>query len=121
MPLRNGVPQLSQLATKPYNNVRPYDSNFFWDVLRNSDYRNNGYKFVSWKDFDKALDADQILHNKLISLNGDGEYSDAVEFDENADLFNVIPLSTNRNSNRIFDNFLYETDEHNGGKHLNNV
>lgn len=117
-----------RLIDKPFRNVLPlsYDSKFFWDTIKNADYNNDDYKFVSWKDFDNALDADQILHNKLISLNN--HYSDKMIFDDNFDLYNLIPLEQNRNKNRIYDNFHYKTDGINyhdnnsdDDKHLNNI
>lgn len=56
---------------KKYNSVQPFDSKSLHHVLANEDVSENDIKFVSWEAFDFALDNDDGLFSKLLSLAND--------------------------------------------------
>jgi len=59
---------------KYYSHVQPFDSKFVLDVLSDELFVGDGdLKFVSWNDFDKALESDTELYSKLTSIARDKE------------------------------------------------
>lgn len=59
---------------KFYNHVQPFNSKFILDILSDEFSISDGnLKFVSWNDFDKALESDTELKNKLTSISRDKE------------------------------------------------
>jgi hypothetical protein len=61
---------------KNYNNIQPIDDKFFTDVLSDDLPPTNDLRFVSWKDFDQALEKDVDLYRKLNSLAKNKEIED---------------------------------------------
>lgn len=61
---------------KLYNHVQPFDSKFILDFLTDDLFIDGELKFVSWNDFDKALEADTGLKKKLASIARDNEVSE---------------------------------------------
>lgn len=55
-------------AGASYRTVQPFDSNFLFDIVVNENMNSDDFKFVSWKDFDIALESDRELYGKLVSL-----------------------------------------------------
>lgn len=55
-------------AQSAYRKVQPFDSNFLIDIISNENINTDDFKFVSWKDFDIALESDTELYAKLESL-----------------------------------------------------
>lgn len=53
---------------KSYRTVQPFDSNFLFDIVANDNVNKDHFKFVSWQDFDVALESDTELFEKLVSL-----------------------------------------------------
>ncbi|KAJ6641335.1 hypothetical protein Bhyg_06271 [Pseudolycoriella hygida] len=51
-----------------YNNVQPFDTKFLLDMFASEHIDPEDFKFVSWKDFDIALESDEQLFKKLIEL-----------------------------------------------------
>lgn len=51
-----------------YNNVQPFDTKFLMDIFAREHIDPEDFKFVSWKDFDTALESDEQLFKKLIEL-----------------------------------------------------
>lgn len=59
---------------KYYNHVQPFDSKFMVDFLSDELVIGDGdLKFVSWNDFDKALESDTELYHKLTNIARDKE------------------------------------------------
>lgn len=59
---------------KFYNHVQPLDSKFILDFLSDELFIDDGdLKFVSWNDFDKALEFDASLKEKLTNIARDKE------------------------------------------------
>lgn len=54
-----------------YRNIQPYDSNSLFELMGNEEFRNGAIKFISWKDFDAALESDFDLYVKLYDLAQD--------------------------------------------------
>lgn len=62
---------------KYYNHVQPFDSKFILDFLSDELFIGEGdLKFVSWNDFDKALEMDSELRKKLTSIAREKEVDD---------------------------------------------
>lgn len=58
-------------GTKHYNSVQPFDSKSLHHLLATEDINENDIKFISWDNFDIALDNDEGLFMKLLSLTDD--------------------------------------------------
>lgn len=56
---------------KHYNSVQPFDSKSLHHLLANEDVSENDIKFISWDSFDIALENDEGLFMKLLSLADD--------------------------------------------------
>ena len=102
----------SKRTSSTYNNIQPFDSHSLLNLLASKDVNSDDFKFISWKDFDIALESDQMLFEKLISLT---EMENEIpEFDEfKHDHF--VPLDNDLGVN---DNFFYRVDRsaNNAGK-----
>lgn len=74
--------------------MQPFDSKFMIDFLTGELFAGNGdLKFVSWDDFDKALESDTGLKKKLANISQDKEI---------AELKNLI-YSTTDNDNEVYE------------------
>jgi hypothetical protein len=58
---------------KFYNHVQPFNSKFIVDFLSDDSISEGDFKFISWNDFDLALEADAELKRKLTSISRDKE------------------------------------------------
>lgn len=59
-----------------YNHVQPFDSKFVLDILTDEITGNDDFRFVTWSDFDKALDVDSELKKKLTRIAKEKEVED---------------------------------------------
>lgn len=70
---------------KFYNHVQPFDSDFVLDFLSDEIVVGEGeLKFVSWNDFDKALESDSELKTKLTKIAREKEIEELKKFVQNA-------------------------------------
>ncbi|CAD7077963.1 unnamed protein product [Hermetia illucens] len=51
-----------------YHLIQPLDANTIYDVLTRDMLNSHRFRFVSWKDFDRALEQDDELYDKLLSI-----------------------------------------------------
>lgn len=56
---------------KHYNSVHPFDSKSLHHLLATEDVTENDIKFISWDSFDLALENDEGLFMKLLSIADD--------------------------------------------------
>lgn len=65
---------------KFYNHVQPFDSKFILDFLTNELFvGESDLKFVSWEDFDEALESDTDLKKKLSQIATDRKIDELKE------------------------------------------
>lgn len=67
-PAKRRLSSIDLGGPKPYRTVQPFDSNFLFDIVANDNVDRDNFKFVSWQDFDVALESDTELFEKLVSL-----------------------------------------------------
>uniref|UniRef100_A0A1B0CW38 Putative ecdysis triggering hormone n=1 Tax=Lutzomyia longipalpis TaxID=7200 RepID=A0A1B0CW38_LUTLO len=92
-----------------YNNVQPFDLRLLFDILAD-DYTD--LKFVSWRDFDEALEADTVLFEKLSQVakeKGSPEWKTHMRANN---FVSLLPGNGNRHS---IDDLLYRHDRPMGG------
>lgn len=78
---------------KFYNHVQPFDSKFILDFLSDEIFIGDGdLKFVSWNDFDKALESDTELKKKLTSIAREKE----------VDELKKLVYKTNESDNEVY-------------------
>lgn len=84
-------------SPKIYNNVHPFDSKSLQKLIAENAINGDDFKFISWNDFDSALESDALLFQKLASLNN-------VDSSENNNSEpNFIPVANgNSNDNDYF-------------------
>lgn len=58
-------------SIKHYSSVQPFDSKSLHHLLASEDISENDIKFISWENFDGALENDEGLFLKLLSLVDD--------------------------------------------------
>ena len=57
------------VASQAYNFVQPFDMQFLFNLIANeSEFDQSNLKFISWEDFDKAIESDTQLLKKLYEL-----------------------------------------------------
>ena len=61
---------------KNYSKIQPFDSKYILDLLSNEFFANGGIKFVTWDDFDKALESDPEFYRKLASIAREKEINE---------------------------------------------
>ncbi|XP_037044937.1 uncharacterized protein LOC119080633 [Bradysia coprophila] len=96
-----------------YNNVQPFDSKFLLDIFAREHIDPEDFRFVSWQDFDIALESDEQLFKKLIELAKTNQEVAAMTHNVNIDKF--VPMNggtslfyrtersdTNANGNKEF-------------------
>ena len=89
----------SGTVIKSYNNIQPFDSFNLYEMINNdkgSGNNLNSLKFVSWKDFDIALEQDNVLYKKLIELSHDKDLEKLLNGNKNLmHIDNFVPLESN--------------------------
>lgn len=88
----------SKRTVEPYNNVQPFDTKFLLDIFASEHIDPEDFKFVSWKDFDIALESDEQLFKKLIELAKSNHEIAAMT--HNIEKF--VPMGGNGNGNSLF-------------------
>lgn len=84
-----------------YNNVQPFDTKFLLDLFASEHIDPEDFKFVSWKDFDVALESDEQLFKKLIELaKTNHEIASMSQFNMNIDKF--VPMGGNGGSSVFY-------------------
>jgi hypothetical protein len=63
---------------KDLKNIQPIDEKFLVDILADEMPPTNNLRFISWQDFDQALERDPELYRKLTSLAKEKELDDLV-------------------------------------------
>ena len=74
------------MSLSAYNKVQPFDSHFLLNILSNEHVNSDDFKFISWKDFDIALESDHELFKKLIEL-------ETRELDDRLNADNFVPMT----------------------------
>lgn len=99
-----------------YNNLQPFDTKFLLDMFASEHIDPEDFKFISWKDFDIALEGDEQLFKKLKELAKTNHEIASMSHNMNIDQF--VPMGGN-SGNSIF----YRTERSgtsaNGFKDLN--
>ncbi|XP_031630471.1 uncharacterized protein LOC116345341 [Contarinia nasturtii] len=67
----NNMEGMDKRDVKHYNSVQPFDSKSLHHLLATEDVNENDIKFISWDSFDLALENDEGLFSKLLSLAND--------------------------------------------------
>jgi hypothetical protein len=70
---RSGFISNNAEELKSYNHVQPFNSKFILDFLSDDSISESDLKFISWNDFDRALESDSELKSKLTSISRDKE------------------------------------------------
>lgn len=93
-------------ADREYSLVQPVTSNTLMELLNTNAIAADNIKFIHWKDFDRALQRDTELYDKLISLGRKPDQR--LKEDLNIDLTSgFTPLLSNSNNN---DHIYYNKD-----------
>lgn len=104
------------LAAAAYRKVQPFDSNVLIDLVTahgNGRPTTEDLKFVSWRDFDLALEADTELFGKLAEL-AKGE-ADMLAADEHALEFEeFVPMNSGAGNSGMY----YRVNRAGGGAEL---
>ncbi len=99
-----------------YNNVQPFDTKFLLDIFAREHIDPDDFKFVSWQDFDIALESDEQLFKKLIELAKSNHEVSLMNHNVNIDKF--VPMGGNGGSNLFYRTERGNTDA-NGNKNFN--
>lgn len=77
-----------------YNNVQPFDMKFMLDIFAREHIDPNDFRFVSWQDFDIALESDEQLFKKLIELAKTNEEVAAMsQSQHNVNIEKFVPMN----------------------------
>lgn len=95
---------------KIYNKVQPFDSKSLQKLIANRAINGEDFKFISWQDFDIALESDTLLFEKLASLSNSEN-----NFLSNAET-NFIPFA---NANSISNDYFYRVNRNEGNNDIN--
>lgn len=85
---------------KRYSSVQPFDSKSLHHLLANEELTENDIKFISWDDFDTALESDDGLFAKLVSLANEEQSVPMLAEKLSQDSF--TPLNGNRNDDNNY-------------------
>lgn len=83
-----------------YSNVQPFDTKFLLDLFAREHVDPDDFKFVSWKDFDIALESDEKLFKKLIELAKSNH--EVASMGHNINIDNFIPMSGSTGSSMFY-------------------
>lgn len=89
-------------GVKHYSSVQPFDSKSLHHLLANEDISENDIKFISWESFDVALENDDGLFMKLLSLVDDEQSMPMLAQKLVHDTFVPLPKPQNPNENSFF-------------------
>lgn len=108
---RSGYQPSAVEELKFYNHVQPFDSKFIIDFLSDELFVGDGdLKFVSWTDFDKALESDVELKEKLTSIARDKEIDDLKKLintsDEDSSSYVRPVMYTDANNQKVYQKFI---------------
>ena len=78
-----------------YSNVQPFDTKFLLEMFASEHIDPEDFKFISWKDFDIALESDEQLFKKLIELAKTNKEVAALNHNFSFDHFIPIQSGTN--------------------------
>lgn len=87
----------------PYNNVLPFDEKFLHAVAEDLLPLDAPLKFVSWNDFDVALETDQELREKLLNVAQEKQLTE------------LLHLVSPKRRNELFDRFIWLPGNNVGG------
>lgn len=90
---------------KHYNSVHPFDSKSLHHLLATEDVTENDIKFISWDSFDLALENDEGLFMKLLSIADEEQSMPMLAQKLAQDTF--IPLSKPQSQSPIESNYYY--------------
>lgn len=107
--LKNGVDEL-----KYYSKIQPFNSKFILDLLSDEFFTDGGIKFVTWNDFDEALESDPEFYRKLASIAREKEVNElrSLMYDTKNDEDNEVSVVGypydlgNTANNQIFQKFI---------------
>lgn len=99
---------------KYYSKIQPFDSKFILDLLSDEFFKDGGIKFVTWNDFDKALESDPEFYRKLASIAREKEINElrSLMYDTKNDEDNEVSVVGyphalgNPTNNKIFQKFI---------------
>lgn len=83
-----------------YNNLQPFDTKFLLDIFASEHLDPEDFKFVSWKDFDIALESDVQLFNKLIELAKTNK--EMGPFNQNMHIDRFVPMGGGNGGNSLY-------------------
>lgn len=97
--MSNQPKRLNAANAKVYNNVQPFDSLSLQKLISERAINGEDFKFISWNDFDIALESDTLLFEKLAALNNlEASANDNFES-------NFVPVANSNNFQNINDYF----------------
>lgn len=99
---------------KYYSKIQPFDSKYILDLLSDEFFTNGGIKFVTWDDFDKALESDPEFYRKLASIAREKEINElrSLMYESKNDEDNEVSVVGyphalgNPSTNKIFQKFI---------------
>lgn len=86
--------------TTGYNNVQPFDTKFLLDIFAREHLDPEDFKFISWKDFDIALESDEQLFKKLIELAKTNH--EIASMTQNMHIDQFVPMGGGSGGNSLF-------------------
>lgn len=92
--------QYLEVPEKQYSSIQPFDSKSLHRLLANDAITENDIKFISWDDFDVALENDDGLFEKLLALANDQQSMPMLA--EKLSLDTFLPLGTNDNPEKYY-------------------
>lgn len=86
--------------SKQYSSIQPFDSKSLHHLLASDAITENDIKFISWDDFDMALENDDGLFEKLLALVNDQQSMPMLAEKLSQDTF--MPLGSAGNPEKYF-------------------
>ncbi|GAB0094602.1 ecdysis triggering hormone [Sergentomyia squamirostris] len=96
--------KIAKRAPKNYNNVQPFDLRILFDILSDD---LSDLKFVSWRDFDEALEADTELFQKLALV---AKERGSPEWKHHMRTNNFVSLLPGKSNRHTLDDLLYRNE-----------
>lgn len=89
-------------AARRYNSVHPFDSKSLHHLLATEDITENDIKFISWESFDAALEHDNGLFDKLLSLADNQQSMPMLAQKLAQDTFVPLQMASNRGQDSYY-------------------